>query len=164
MPIRLERLTSADSGALEELRRLYAAEMGAPPIAAGDFAQELLALPHALVWGAFRESELIAFIIVFDLPEAVFAARCGMIDDLFVMPAWRQKGIARLLIEAARAHGEQAQWSHLRWLAPRSNAPANAFYGKIADRADWLSYVIPIDPRRSPIYEAEGTALGSEDR
>ncbi len=155
--IRLDRLRSADATALEELRRLYAAEMGAPPFVAGDFAKELLALPQALVWGAFREADLVAFMIVFDLPEAVFAARCGMIDDLFVLPAWRQKGIARLLIEAARAHGEQAQWSHLRWLAPRSNASANALYRKIADQADWLSYVIPIDSRKSPIYDAKGT-------
>ncbi len=91
----------------------------------------------------------LGFAVLFDLPEIVFARRCGQLDDLFVLPAARGQGVARALIEAAVALGRARGWSHLRWFVPEADAAAIALYERIAGRADWRSYLIRIDPAAS---------------
>jgi GNAT superfamily N-acetyltransferase len=87
--------------------------------------------------------------VLFDLPEIVFARRCGQLDDLFVAPAARGQGIARALIAAACDLGRERGWSHLRWIVPEADVAAITLYERVAARADWRSYVIRLDPRAS---------------
>jgi ribosomal protein S18 acetylase RimI-like enzyme len=72
-----------------------------------------------------------------------------MLDDLFVHPAARGRGIARALVAEACALGRARGWSHLRWIAPEADAAAIALYERIASRAEWRSYVIRLDPAAS---------------
>ncbi|MFM7303169.1 MAG: GNAT family N-acetyltransferase, partial [Alphaproteobacteria bacterium] len=75
--------------------------------------------------------------------------RCGALDDLFVGPAARRQGVARLLIEALAALGAARGWSHLRWIVPETDQAAIALYERIAARAPWRSYVLRLDPKVS---------------
>jgi GNAT superfamily N-acetyltransferase len=139
---------------LAPLLALYAAEMRdtlagaavAPPEAQ---AALLAAHPAAEVLLAEDDAAPLGFAILFDLPEVVFARRCGMLDDLFVRPEARGRGIARALIAEAVALGRARGWSHLRWIVPEADAGAIALYERIAERADWRSYVIRLDPGAS---------------
>jgi GNAT superfamily N-acetyltransferase len=87
----------------------------------------------------------VGFAVFFDLPEVVFARRCGALDDLFVLPAARGRGIARGLVAALAEEGRRRGWSHLRWIVPEGDVAAIALYERIAARADWRSYVIRLD-------------------
>jgi GNAT superfamily N-acetyltransferase len=135
---------------LAPLLDAYAAEMratlaGTRP-AGGEASAALLAAdPRSEVLVAFEDAEPIGFAIVFDLPEVVFARRCGALDDLFVRPDRRGRGIARALIDALCALGRERGWSHLRWIVPEADRGAIALYDRIAERADWRSYVIRLD-------------------
>jgi GNAT superfamily N-acetyltransferase len=91
----------------------------------------------------------LGFAILFDLPEVVFARSCGSLDDLFVRPEARGKGVARALIAAAIVEGQARGWSHLRWIVPEADVAAIALYDRIATRADWRSYVVRLDPAAS---------------
>ena len=91
----------------------------------------------------------IAFAIFFDLPEVVFARRCGALDDLFVRPDRRGRGIARAMIGALCDLGRDRRWSHLRWIVPEADRGAIALYDRIAEHTDWRSYVIRLDPEAS---------------
>ncbi|WP_198370061.1 GNAT family N-acetyltransferase [Roseomonas rosulenta] len=139
---------------LAPLLEAYAAEMrdtlaGSRP-ASGDAAAALLAAdPRAEVLAAQEGEAILAFAIFFDLPEAVFARRCSALDDLFVRPDSRGRGIARAMIEALCALGRERGWSHLRWIVPEADRGAIALYERIAARADWRSYVIRLDPEAS---------------
>lgn len=93
--------------------------------------------------------EPLGFAILFDLPEVVFARSCGNLDDLFVRPDARGRGIARALIAAAVAEGRARGWSHLRWIVPEADAAAIALYDRIATRANWRSYLVRLDPAAS---------------
>lgn len=139
---------------LAPLLALYAAEMRAvltgAEIATPEAQAALLAShPAAEVLLAEEGGEPLGFAILFDLPEVVFARRCGNLDDLFVRPEARGRGIARALIAAAVELGAARGWSHLRWIVPEGDVAAIALYERIAARADWRSYVIRIDPNAS---------------
>ncbi|MGG5817985.1 GNAT family N-acetyltransferase [Falsiroseomonas sp. HW251] len=140
--------------ALAPLLAAYAAEMretlaGEAVAAPEDQAALLAAHPTAEVLVAESDGAPVGFAILFDLPEIVFARRCGMLDDLFVLPQARGQGVARALIAEACALGRARGWSHLRWIVPEADAGAVALYERIAARTDWRSYVIRLDPAAS---------------
>jgi GNAT superfamily N-acetyltransferase len=136
------------------LLEAYAAEMRgvlAGAIVATPQAQVALLESHpaAEVLVAEADGAALGFAVLFDLPEIVFARRCGQLDDLFVMPARRGRGIARALVAEACALGQARGWSHLRWFVPEGDEGAIALYERIAARADWRSYLIRLDAAAS---------------
>jgi GNAT superfamily N-acetyltransferase len=140
---------------LAPLLAAYAAEMrgtlAGQAVAAPEAQAALLAQHPAaeLLVAEDAAGAPLGFAVIFDLPEIVFARSCGQLDDLFVAPAARGRGIARALIAAAVALGRSRGWSHLRWIVPEADTAAIALYERIASRADWRSYVIRLDPAAS---------------
>ncbi|MBR0648943.1 GNAT family N-acetyltransferase [Roseomonas terrae] len=118
---------------------------GSRPASGADAAAMLAADLRTEILVASEGEELLAFAIFFDLPEAVFARRCGALDDLFVRPDRRGQGLARALVDALCAIGRERRWSHLRWIVPEADRGAIALYERIAEQADWRSYVIRLD-------------------
>lgn len=150
----IRMLPAAQRQRLAPLLETYAAEMratlaGSRPAGGADAAALLAADPRAEVLVIEEAEEIVAFAIVFDLPEAVFARRCGALDDLFVRPDRRGLGLAHRMIETLCAIGRARGWSHLRWIVPEADRAAIALYERVATRADWRSYVIRLDPEAS---------------
>lgn len=150
----IRMLPAAQRERLAPLLETYAAEMratlaGSRPASGADAAALLAADPRAEVLVSEEAEEIVAFAIVFDLPEAVFARRCGALDDLFVRPDRRGLGLARRMIETLCVIGRARGWSHLRWIVPEADRAAIALYERVATRADWRSYVIRLDPEAS---------------
>jgi len=150
----IRMLPAAQRHRLAPLLETYAAEMratlaGSRPASGADAAALLAADPRAEVLVNDEEDGITAFAIVFDLPEAVFARRCGALDDLFVRPDRRGQGLARRMIDALCAIGRERGWSHLRWIVPEADCAAIALYERVATRAGWRSYVIRLDPEAS---------------
>ena len=128
----------------------YAAEMRG--VLAGDAALApgaALALlqddPRSELLGAFHDDDAVGFALFHDLPEAVFARRCGQLDDLFVRADRRGRGIARALIATVEATGHARRWSHLRWFVPPEDHAALALYHRIAEAPGWHSFVLRLD-------------------
>ena len=149
------RLLSAhDHSLLLPLLNAYGAEMaphlaGATPATPAAMLHLISNDPRAEILAAFRHGEALGFALFFDLPEIVFARRCGDLDDLFVGPAARRQGVARRLIEALAAIGQTRGWSHLRWIVPETDQAAIALYERVAARAPWRSYVLRLAPEAS---------------
>lgn len=150
----IHHLPPAERHRLAALLETYAGEMrdtlaGSRPAPGAQAAALLAADPRTEILVATDAEEIVAFAIFFDLPEVVFARRCGALDDLFVRPDRRGQGLARSLITALCALGRERAWSHLRWIVPEADKGAIALYERIAERADWRSYVIRLDPDAS---------------
>ncbi len=150
----IQPLAPAERHRLAPLLETYATEMratlaGSRPARGQDAATMLAADPRTEILAAMEGDDILAFAIFFDLPEAVFARRCGALDDLFVRPDRRGRGLARAMIGALCDLGRERRWSHLRWIVPEADQGAIALYDRIAEHTDWRSYVIRLDPEAS---------------
>jgi GNAT superfamily N-acetyltransferase len=121
---------------------------------------DLLALSRALIAGVggvphvegvqliARDTDGVAvgFATIYWTWQTLTAARCAVMNDLYVAPEARGTGLADDLIAAcaqrAREHGAR----ELVWQTARSNKPAQAVYRRVgAQPALWVDYTLPLD-------------------
>lgn len=154
----LRKLVPADAAELLPLLAAYGEALthgedngGQPDLA---YVAQLLAEPGVFVRGAFADEgagggskrKLVGFALYYDLPEAISRRRAGQIDDLYVVPEARGRGVARSLIADIVAEGRQRGWIQLRWMVPQDNLVAQQLYDRIAETGPWKSYVIWLEP------------------
>lgn len=73
-------------------------------------------------------------------PGTWSAAPVCYLEDLFVAPEARRRGVARALIEALAALGRDRGWRRIYWQTKAQNVTAQALYEKLAKRTDWVRY------------------------
>jgi GNAT superfamily N-acetyltransferase len=147
----IRALLPGGRAAISPLLDAYAAEMrGVLP---GDAAlapgAALALLQHDArtdILGAFEGDRPLGFAIFLDLAEAVFARRCGQLEDLFVHPEARGRGIARGLLGALGELGRERRWTHLRWFVPPEDHAAISLYQRVAEEPGWRSFIQRLDP------------------
>jgi GNAT superfamily N-acetyltransferase len=125
----------------------YAAEMRGVlhGTAVADEGAAVALLGDALLIGAFDAGVPIGFLLLLDLPEIVFARRCGQVEDLFILSSHRRRGAARALLAAAADEARARRFSHLRWFVPEADAAAIALYETMAERAGWRGFILRLD-------------------
>ncbi|MBT3532179.1 MAG: GNAT family N-acetyltransferase [Gammaproteobacteria bacterium] len=78
------------------------------------------------------------------MPSPLRGSHVGFLDDLFVKPEFRGKGVVDALFEeldlTAKAHG----WPFVRWITADDNYRGQAVYDKLAEKTKWLTYQMPI--------------------
>jgi len=62
------------------------------------------------------------------------------LEDLFVDPAQRGKGVGRALIEAVYAHADAQGCSRTYWMTQETNATARALYDRVASKSPFVQY------------------------
>lgn len=67
-------------------------------------------------------------------------------QDLFVMPAYRGKGIGKALVRELEAVGKARKWARIYWVADNTNQAATALYRKLGIRLNFGFYVLPTAP------------------
>lgn len=73
-------------------------------------------------------------------------AIAGFLDDLFVDPAARGRGVVDRLFEELSARAREQGWPVVRWITRDNNYRARAAYDRVALRTDWITY--ELTPRR----------------
>lgn len=85
------------------------------------------------------------FASVFWSWDTTEGARIGIMNDLFVAPASRGRGVAELLIQACAERCAARGAARLDWQTAPGNARAQAVYDRIgAVREPWLSFSLPV--------------------
>ena len=65
-------------------------------------------------------------------------------QDLFVDPTHRRKGIARKLVSALAARGTSESWARIYWLAEAQNREAQMLYKNLGLKLDFTLHVLPL--------------------
>lgn len=135
----------------DQYRRFY--EQPADPALARRFMGERLCDgdSNVLVVEA-DDGQLIGFTQLYPSFSSVSAARVYVLNDLYVVPAYRRQGIGRTLLEAARTFARQQGALRLSLSTAVSNYAAQALYeslGWVRDRG-FYHYNLPVDETRSP--------------
>jgi len=157
MSVTLHTVAEDDLAELLPLMRGYASFYEASPSDEG-----LLAVSRALIADREREGvQIIArddggapvgFATIFWSWSTLGARRLGVMNDLFVAPGARGRGIADALIaecvERCRQHGAGS----LGWQTAKDNLRAQAVYERVgATREEWLDYSISVGGGHGPL-------------
>jgi GNAT superfamily N-acetyltransferase len=149
--IQITRAAEADLGELLPLTRAYCDFYGADPS-----DEALLELARTLIADPDREGvqllardagEPLGFATIYWSWATTRAVRIGVMNDLYVAPAARGKGVAdeliRACVEECRKHGA----SRLTWQTARDNERAQRVYERIgAERSEWVDYSLSVRP------------------
>lgn len=94
--------------------------------------------PYAFV--AVEDGSAIGFVHYhFHLSTWSLAGYCYL-EDLFVAPAARGKGVGRALIEAVFRAADARGATRVYWHTARSNTQARALYDKLAELTEFVQY------------------------
>lgn len=65
-------------------------------------------------------------------------------QDLYVAPPFRGRGVGRALVEQLAAIGQREGWARLYWLAEGQNKAAQALYRNLGLKLDFTLHVLPL--------------------
>ncbi len=65
-------------------------------------------------------------------------------QDVFVSPDHRRKGIGKRLVEKVTVIGKEEKWARMYWLTHFGNTEAKAMYENFGIKLDFTFYVLPI--------------------
>ena len=84
--------------------------------------------------------DLVGFAHIRRLHDTFTAGTGWFLDDLYVAPEHRGRGIARALIERGYDDATAAGGGTFRWITAADNETAQLLYDRIATRAGWVVY------------------------
>lgn len=74
----------------------------------------------------------------------IWSSRACYLEDLFVEPVLRGRGVARALIEGVAERAREEGVPRLYWLTHETNATARALYDKVAKHSGFVEYEFPL--------------------
>ena len=99
------------------------------PALARSFLAERLQLRDSVIFvAAVGERELAGFTQLYPTFSSVSARRAWILNDLFVAPDQRQRGVARALMQQALDHARDSGAAWISLQTARDNLPAQSLY------------------------------------
>jgi GNAT superfamily N-acetyltransferase len=78
-----------------------------------------------------------------EMPSPLRGAHVGFLDDLFVAPSCRGKGVVEALYKALDQEAKHHGWPFVRWITAEDNHRARSVYDKISEKTHWVTYQMP---------------------
>ena len=119
--------------------------------AARRFLADRLAAEESVIFAAWLDgAEPVGFVQLFPFWTSVGMRRVWVLNDLFVAEGARRRGVARALMEAARAFGVETGAARVELATEVSNADAQALYDDLgyARDAEYHHYALALDGPR----------------
>ena len=89
---------------------------------------------------AVKDGQIVGFAHFRPYFRTLTGSSACFLDDLFVAPAERGRGVGRRLIEATSVLAEKSGWDFVRWMTAQDNRQARQLYDSVAERTEWLTY------------------------
>lgn len=111
------------------------------------FRRFLAPSEDGMLIAAWSGEDLAGYACLYWTFSSVQAIETVLMNDLFVDPSARDKGVGRALIEAAAEVARERGSPRLEWSTAPDNATAQGLYDSFgAEKSTWLEYQLPIDP------------------
>lgn len=106
---------------------------------------------HGIRGIAAVQDEVLGFAHFYLHPSTYNLAPSSTLEDLYVLPTARGRGIAQQLISAVTQRVRKDGAGTLNWKTRNTNSGAIALYDKIAIRTEFLSYRMALEPLEAEI-------------
>jgi GNAT superfamily N-acetyltransferase len=92
----------------------------------------------------FRQNnDVVGFATVYFTFSSTLAAKVGVLNDLYTIPAMRGKGIGRKLIEHCHEYAKKNGAVRLQWITAPDNQQAQTLYDSMeTNNSSWLLYTL----------------------
>lgn len=87
---------------------------------------------------------LLGFMHFRAMPSPLRGAMVGFLDDLFVSPKARGKGVVNALYKELENQGKEKGWPLIRWITAENNYRARAVYDQLSSKTHWLTYQLDL--------------------
>ena len=105
------------------------------------FRRFLAPSDDGLLLGAWEEGEPVGHACLYWFFTSTGAAESVLMNDLYVVPEARGRGVGRALIEASAAVARERGAHHLEWTTAPDNETAQRLYDATgAERSEWVTY------------------------
>jgi GNAT superfamily N-acetyltransferase len=143
-------LTASDRRQWDALARAYKAfyHTVLPDSAYDGTWHRLLRMDGIQGLGARVDGRLVG-ITHFLFHTGIWSPRACYLEDLFVAPDARGRGVARALIESVAWHARAEGAARLYWLTHETNTTARALYDRVAARSGFIEYEYRQEPDSS---------------
>lgn len=84
--------------------------------------------------------ELVGFVHFRSYERPMPATKGAYIDDMFVAPSARGRGVIDIMIEAVGAYAKDQGWDVVRWMTSETNYRARSVYDRHATKSNWVTY------------------------
>ena len=74
------------------------------------------------------------------MPRPLRGQEIGFLDDLFVDPDYRRKGIGEIFLNHLKELSKSRGWNLVRWLTHDDNIKAKSLYDRVAEKTNWDLY------------------------
>lgn len=106
--------------------------------------ERLIRDPQVRGLGAFDGNEMSGLVHFILHPVTGHIKNVCYMQDLYVNPSHRRKGIGRKLVEALAVIGKSEGWARMYWLAEAQNREAQALYRNLGLKLDFTLHVLPL--------------------
>lgn len=110
----------------EEYRAFYKQEPD--PIGAKEFLKARIQLNDSVIFGFKEKNQIIGFTQLYPSYSSTRMKRIWILNDLYVLPEHRGKGISKELIEAAKKHALATKAAGLLLETAKTNTIGNQLY------------------------------------
>jgi ribosomal protein S18 acetylase RimI-like enzyme len=134
----VRRAVSSDLDTVTELfdayRRFY--RLPADLARARRFILDRLTREDSVIFLAEEDDQVLGFTQLYPSLSSLSTARVWVLNDLFVAPEGRRKGVGEALLERARRHAEATGAAYLELATERTNVEAQRLYERLGWRKD----------------------------
>ena len=74
------------------------------------------------------------------MPSPLRGKYIGFLDDLFVEPNHRKKGVGEKIIKEIKVISKRNNWNLVRWITRDDNIKAKSLYKKLSKKTNWEVY------------------------
>ena len=74
------------------------------------------------------------------MPRPLRGQEIGFLDDLYVDPDYRRKGIGEKFLNYLKELSKSRGWNLVRWLTHDDNIKAKSLYDRVAEKTNWDLY------------------------